>query len=93
MSTKCRSVKLILLVTFSGCLFGTILNNFFSAIFSENKDTVMSRLFESQTITIFPDNSILDLGMLKIGFSFAFEIGFLSIFGIFIAWYFLRYFR
>ena len=91
MSTKNRSVKLIFLITFSGCLFGTVLNNLFSAILSKN--TVMGKLFESQTITIVPENSVLDLGILKIGFSLGFDIGVLSVFGILIAWYFLRYFR
>ena len=91
MSTKSRSVRLILLVTFSGCLFGTVLNNFFSAMLS--KDTVIGKLFESQTVTIIPENSILNLGILRIGFSFNFDIGVLSALGILIAWYFLRYFR
>lgn len=91
MSTKNRSFKLILLVTFSGCLFGTILNNLFSVIVS--KDTVIGKLFDSQAITIVPENSILDLGVLKIGFSFGFDVGVLSVLGILVAWYFLRYFR
>ena len=91
MSTKNRSFKLILLVTFSGCLVGTILNNLFSAILS--KDTVIGKLFDSQAITIVPENSILDLGVLKIGFSFGFDVGVLSVLGILVAWYFLRYFR
>ena len=91
MSTKSRSIRLILLVTFSGCLFGTVLNNFFSAILS--RDTVIGKLFESQTVTIIPENSILDLGILKVSFSFGFDIGVLSVLGILIAWYFLRYFR
>ena len=91
MSTKNRPVKLILLTTFFGCLIGTLLNNFISVIIPEN--TVIGKLFKSQTITILPENSILDLGILKIGFSFAFDIGVLSILGIFVAWYFLRYFR
>ncbi len=91
MPTKNRSVKLILLITFSGCLLGTLLNNLFSVILPDN--TVIGKLFDSQTITILPKNSILDLGILEVGFSFAFDIGVLSILGVFIAWYFLRYFR
>ena len=91
MSTKSRHIKLILLITFSGCLLGTVLNKFFSVIIPEN--TVIGRLFTFQTITILPEGSVLDLGILKIGFSFAFDIGVLSVLGILIAWYFLRYFR
>tara|TARA_Y100001970_G_C13811244_1_gene640140 strand:+ start:151 stop:426 length:276 start_codon:yes stop_codon:yes gene_type:complete len=91
LSTKNRPIKIILLVTFFGCLLGTLLNNFFSIILPDN--TVVSRLFKSQTITILPEGSVLDLGILKVGLSFAFDIGFLSIFGILMSWYFLRYFR
>ena len=91
MSTKSRSIKLIFISTLSGCLIGTVLNNFFSVIFSKN--TVIGKLFESQKITIVPDNSILDLGILRLGFGFSFDIGILSVLGILIAWYFLRYFR
>ena len=91
MATKHRSIKLILLITFSGCLIGTLLNNFFSKVIP--LDTVVGGLFTSQKITILPEGSVLDLGILKLGFSFAFEIGFLSLLGILTAWYFLRYFR
>ncbi len=91
MSTKNRSIKLILLITFSGCLLGTVLNNLFSTVIPKN--TVMGKLFESQTITVLPENSVLDLGVLKIGLSLGFDIGILSVLGILIAWYFLRYFR
>mgnify|MGYP001160856774 FL=1 len=91
MGTKHRSVKLILLITFSGCIIGTLFNNVCKAIIPEG--TVISGLFKTQTITLLPENSIIDLGILRTGFSFSFEIGFLSILGIFIAWYFLRYFR
>ena len=91
MATKYRSIILILLITFTGCLLGTLLNNLCLAVIPEN--TVISGLFKSQTITILPEGSVLDLGILKAGLSFSFDIGFLSILGIFIAWYFLRYFR
>ena len=91
MSTKNRSLKLILLVTFFGCILVTLLNHFFSIILP--KDTVISKLFEAKTITIVPHGSVLNLGILEIGFSFIFDIGFLSILGVLVSWYFLRYFR
>ena len=62
MATKYRSIKLILLTTFSGCLLGTLLNNLCRSIIPEN--TVISGLFKSQTITILPEGSIIDLGIL-----------------------------
>ena len=91
LATKYRPIKLILLITFTGCILGTLLNNLCRAIIPKN--TVISGLFKSQTITVLPEGSVVDLGILKVGFSFSFDIGFLSILGIFIAWYFLRYFR
>ena len=91
MATKYRSIKLILLITFAGCILGTLLNNLCRAVIPEN--TVINGLFKTQTITLLPEGSVLNLGILKLGFSFSFDIGFLSILGIFIAWYFLRYFR
>ena len=92
MSTKARSIKLILLISFLGCLIGTILNKIF--IFIIPKDTIISRFFiDSTTIIKLPENFEINLGIIKTGFSFQFEIGVLSIIGIFVSWYFLRYFR
>ena len=92
MSTKSRSIRLILLISFFGCLIGTILNKIF--IFILPKDTIISRFFiDSTTIITLPENFEINLGIIKTGFSFQFEIGVLSIIGILVSWYFLRYFR
>ena len=92
MSTKSRSIRLILLISFFGCLIGTILNKIF--IFILPKDTIISRFFiDSTTIIALPKNFEINLGIIKTGFSFQFEIGVLSIIGILVSWYFLRYFR
>ena len=92
MSTKSRSIRLILLISFFGCLIGTILNKIF--IFMLPKDTIISRFFiDSTTIITLPENFEINLGIIKTGFSFQFEIGVLSIIGILVSWYFLRYFR
>ena len=92
MSTKSRSIRLILLISFFGCLIGTILNKNF--IFILPKETIISRFFvDSTTIIKLPDNFGIDLGILKTGISFQFEIGVLSLIGILVSWYFLRYFR
>ena len=40
-----------------------------------------------------PKDFQIDLGLLTMGFNFRFEVGVLSILGIFMSWYFLRYFR
>ena len=92
MSTKARSIKLILLISFLGCLIGTILNKVF--IFIIPKDTIISRFFiDSSTIIKLPDDFGIDLGILKTDLSFQFEVGVLSLIGILVSWYFLRYFR
>ena len=92
MSTKSRSIKLILLISFFGCLIGTILNKFF--IFILPKDTLINRFFiDSMTIIKLPDNFEINLGIMRTGFSFEFEIGILSLIGVLVSWYFLRYFR
>ena len=92
MSTKSRSLRVIVLISFFGCLIGTILNKFF--VFILPKDTIISRFFiDSSTIIKLPDDFGIDLGILKTGFSFQFEIGILSLIGILVSWYFLRYFR
>ena len=92
MSTKSRSIRLILLISFFGCLIGTILNKIF--IFILPKDTIISRFFiDSTTVIKLPENFEINLGIIKTGFTFQFEIGVLSIIGIFVSWYFLRYFR
>ena len=92
MSTKSRSIKLILLISFFGCLIGTILNKIF--IFILPKDTLINRFFiDSMTIIKLPDNFEINLGIMRTGFSFEFEIGILSLIGVLVSWYFLRYFR
>jgi len=92
MSTKSRSLRVIFLISFFGCLIGTILNKVF--IFILPKDTIISRFFiDSSTIIKLPDDFGIDLGILKTDLSFQFEVGVLSLIGILVSWYFLRYFR
>jgi len=92
MSTKSRSFRVIVLISFFGCLIGTILNKIF--IFILPKDTIISRFFiDSSTIIKLPDDFEINLGILKTSFSFQFEVGVLSLIGILVSWYFLRYFR
>ena len=57
MSTKSRSLRVIFLISFFGCLIGTVLNKVF--IFILPKDTIISRFFiDSSTIIKLPDNFI-----------------------------------
>ena len=92
MSTKSRSIKIIILITFWGCILGSVLQRLFLYIIPE--DTIVRKFFIDTTYWVgIPENFKIDLGLLKAGFNLGFEVGILSLLGIFMSWYFLRYFR
>ena len=92
MSTKNRSLKVIVFITFCGCILGSLIQKIFFYILP--KDTIVREFFVNTTYEIgIPKDFEIDLGLLSLGFNFTFEVGVLSIFGIFMSWYFLRYFR
>ena len=92
MSTKNRSLKVIVFITFCGCILGSVLQRLF--IYIIPSDTIIRKFFIDTTRVVgLPKDFEIDLGLLNIGLDFRFEVGVLSIFGIFMSWYFLRYFR
>ena len=92
MSTKTRSLKLILIITFFGCILGSLLNRLFIYIIPKN--TIVRKFFIDTTYLMkIPENFKIDLDILKAGFTFELQIGIFSMLGIFISWYFLKYFR
>ena len=92
MSTKNRSLKVIVFMTFCGCILGGVLQRLF--IYIIPSDTIIRKFFIDTTRVVgLPKDFEIDLGILNIGLDFRFEVGVLSIFGIFMSWYFLRYFR
>ncbi|MAV64345.1 MAG: hypothetical protein CBD97_01245 [Pelagibacteraceae bacterium TMED237] len=92
MSTKSRSLIVIFFITFFGCLLGALFTEIFAFILPD--DTIIKRFFVDSIRAIkTPDNFGIDLGILKINFDLEFHIGVLSILGILVSWYFLRYFR
>ena len=92
MSTKTRSLKLILIITFFGCILGSLLNRLFIYIIPEN--TIIRKFFIDTTYLMkIPENFKINLDILKVGFTFELLIGIFSMLGIFISWYFLKYFR
>ena len=92
MSTKTRSLKLILIITFFGCILGSLLNRLFIYIIPEN--TIIRKFFIDTTYLMkIPENFKINLDILKVGFTFELQIGIFSMLGIFISWYFLKYFR
>ena len=92
MSTKNRSLKLIIFITICGCILGSVLKGLFTYIIPA--DTIIRGFLIDTTYWVgIPDDFKIDLGVFKTAFSFQFEVGILSILGIFMSWYFLRYFR
>ena len=92
MSTKSRSLRVIIFITFCGCILGSVLQRLFLYIIP--RDTIVREFFINTTYSVgIPEGFIIDLGILKAGFSFGFEVGILSVVGVFMSWYFLRYFR
>tara|TARA_Y100000741_G_scaffold331172_1_gene286300 strand:+ start:405 stop:683 length:279 start_codon:yes stop_codon:yes gene_type:complete len=92
MSTKNRPLKMIIFITFCGCILGSILQRFF--LFITPQETIVRKFFVDTTYIVgLPKDFGIDLGLLNMGFHFRFEVGVLSLFGIFMSWYFLRYFR
>ena len=58
-----------------------------------NVETDIIGKYVDRLLSFDNEESEIDLGILKTSFSFQFEIGVLSLIGILVSWYFLRYFR
>ena len=84
-----RTVKFIFLILFFGVISGSIISMFVGFILPGGvvKDFfLMSQELGWQRTT-------LNLGVIKITTGFIFSISVCSLIGLFISWYFLRYFR
>ena len=88
-SNNKRTVKFIFLILFFGIIAGSILSMLLGFILPEGvvKDFfLMYQELGWQRTTI-------NLGAVKITTGFTFEISVCSLIGLFMSWYFLRYFR
>ena len=91
-SNQKRSISFIFLVLFFGVIAGSILSQFIAAIFPPG---VVKDFFLTSTSIgwgIRPDNWI-DLLVIRFKMGFFVDISVVSILGIGISWYFLRYFK
>ena len=88
-SNNKRTVKFIFLILFFGIIAGSILSMLLGFILPEGvvKDFfLMYQELGWQRTTI-------NLGVVKITTGFTFEVSVCSLMGLFMSWYFLRYFR
>ena len=91
-SNQKRSIGFIFLVLFFGVIIGTILSQFIGAVFPSG--VVKDFFLTSNSIGwgINPNNWI-DLYVIRIKTGFFVDVSVVSILGMAIAWYFLRYFK
>ena len=91
-SNQKRSISFIFLVLFFGVILGSILSQFIGAFFPDG--VVKDFFLTSNSIGwgINPNNWI-DLFVIRIKTGFFVDISVISILGMGISWYFLRYFK
>ena len=87
-----KSIYFILLIIFLGCILGTALSMFIGFILPDGvvKDFfLLSKTFGFGA----SEKGWLELGPLRLRLGFFFDISVLSIIGVFVSWYILRYFK
>ena len=86
-----RSILVVLMILLFGCIIGTALSQLCSIILP---DGVVKQFF-SQTSSIgWGDSSgWIDFNIIRFKSGFYIDISVLSLIGMMISWYFLRYFR
>ena len=91
-SNQKRSISFIFLVLLFGVIVGSVLSQFIGAVFPEG--VVKDFFLTSNSIGwgINPNNWI-DLFVIRIKTGFFVDISVVSILGMGISWYFLRYFK
>ena len=87
-----RSAIFIFLILFLGCILGTALSMFISLILPDG--VVRDFFILSKSIGFGQNaNNWLNLGPLRFKLGIFFDVSILSIIGILISWYILRYFK
>ena len=86
-----RSIIIIFFILFFGCIIGTALSQLFAAILPEG--VVRDFLLNFTSIGWGNSNEWIDLNVIKFKTGFYIDVSALSLIGMSISWYFLRYFR
>ena len=87
-----KNFEFIFFVMLVGMLIGTMLSLFISFFMPEG---VVKNFFLLSKSFGFgaPENNWVDFGFLRLKLGFFFDISIVSIFGLFVSWYLLRYFK
>ena len=84
-----RNIKFLFIILFFGVVLGSIISMFIGFILPVG--VVKDFFLMSQDLGW--QRTTLNLGVIKITTGFIFSLSVCSIIGLFISWYFLRYFR
>ena len=86
-----RSIYMILLILLFGCIIGTTQSQLFSLILPEG---VVKQFFLQTAIIGWGDSTgWIDFNVIRFKSGFYIKISVLSLIGMMVSWYFLRYFR
>ena len=86
-----RSILVVLIILLFGCIIGTALSQLFSLILP---DSVVKQFFLKTTSIGWGNSSgWVDFNIIRFKSGFYIDISVLSLIGMMISWYFLRYFR
>ena len=89
-SNNKRTVKFIFLILFFGIMMGSIMRHVIQSILPAHL-TVTRFFTENINIGWLPTD--INLGIMRFAAGFMFEVSVCSIIGLFVSWYFLRYFK
>ena len=84
-----RTVKFIFLILFFGVISGSVISMFLGFILPEGVVKDFFLMYQE----LGWQRTTLNLGVVKITTGFIFSISVCSLIGLFMSWYFLRYFR
>ena len=86
-----RSIWVVLIILLFGCIIGTGLSQLFSLILP---DSVVKQFFlQSTSIGWGESDGWVDFNIIRFKSGFYIDISVLSLIGMLVSWYFLRYFR
>ena len=87
-----RSIIIVFMVLLFGCIVGSIVSELFTFILP---DGVVRDFFTKTWTTIGwgKENGWIDFNIIKFRFDIYIKVSVLSLIGMIISWYFLRYFR
>ena len=86
-----KSIYFILLIIFLGCILGTAFSMFVGFVLPDG--VVKDFFLLSKTFGFGASEGWFDFGFLRFRLGFFFDVSVLSIIGIFVSWYILRYFK